>query len=397
MTQVDVVGGVYGERCHFPERDEVFGSAGRAAVALSAHVEKTILHTVLPADRSGRITPNFESFGIDVRVHSGAQLIGFDYLHCLADPKISPHPSSIVQQPPFDVEASVAAVFGMMECVPRVKANTCVYDPQSPNNPKGFRASGGKCDRLAIVANAQEIAKLAGTVGDKAAQLVLKQEGAELVVVKSGLKGALVYDEGGLVGKVPAFKTDNVYTIGSGDVFVAAFALAWGIRGMQPLEAARYASKAVAAYVETSALPMLSPDDVTTSEREVAEVKSGLVYLAGPFRELGQRIMIDEARSILERIGMKVFSPVHDIGRGPAEVVVPQDLNALKECDAVFAILNGSSPGTLFEVGYAVRGGTQVFCVAQNMRDVDTKLPRGSGCIVHPDFVSALHLLAWRE
>ena len=153
----------------------------------------------------------------------------------------------------------------------------------------------------------------------------------------------------------------------------------------------------MATYVETSSLPIISTEDSKNSTREPVMLKGGRVYLAGPFRELGQRILINEARSIIRRLGMDVFSPVHDIGHGPAEQVVKKDLEAIEKSDALFVILNGSSPGTLFEVGYAIRGEQQVFCVAQNMRKVDLKLPLGSGCIVHRDFVTALHLLAWRQ
>ncbi|MFN4185732.1 MAG: PfkB family carbohydrate kinase [Hyphomonas sp.] len=398
MTAVVVVGGVYQEYCAFPEWNQIYGSAGRAAFALSSHVDQITLRTILPDKDSRRIIPNFEAFGVDVVMETGTQLIAFDYLHCLSDPVIFPRPDLIVQQPTFSVSAEVAILFGMMECTPQVSADVCVYDPQSPNHPIGFRQTGGKAKRLAIVANEREILKLGGTTDcDSAATAVLKSENAEIVVVKRGLQGARVFGSAGLLGDVPAYETHTVFTIGSGDVFVAAFTLAWAVSNLDPIQAADFASKAVAGYVETSSLPMISIDEAKSIARSPVVLKPGRVYLAGPFRELGQRILIDEVRSILRRLGLDVFSPVHDIGRGPAEKVVPQDLEALRGCDAVFAILNGSSPGTLFEVGYAVRGDKPVFCVAQNMRDVDTKLPRGAGCTVHPDLISALHLLAWRK
>ena len=397
MTSIDVVGGVYGERCAFPEWNQIYGSAGRATVALSAHIDTIRLHTILPEDQVKRITPIFESFGIDVCNKVGTQFIGFDYLHCLADPVISPSPEAIQQQDQFEVQANVAVVFGMMECLPKVKANVCVYDPQSPSNPKRFNESGSEAKRLAFIANKDEISKLSGKDGLEGAQSVLETEKAEVVVIKDGLNGALIVGTKGLIGKVPAYKSDYVFTIGSGDIFSAAFAYAWGIRNLSPLKAAEFGSQAVAKYVETRTLPIISIEDADKSQREPVKLKKGSIYLAGPFRELGQRILINEARAIIRQLGMEVFSPVHDIGHGPAGIVVKKDLEAIKKSDALFVILNGSSPGTLFEVGYAVRGEQQVFCVAQNMRSVDMKLPLGAGCIVHPDFVSALHLLAWRQ
>lgn len=152
----------------------------------------------------------------------------------------------------------------------------------------------------------------------------------------------------------------------------------------------------MAEYIESRTLPLASQSQVTLAKRQKIEIKGGKIYLAGPFRELGQRVLINEARGLLTDLGMEVLSPVHDIGHGDAEKVVPKDLAEIDSCDAVFAILNGSSPGTVFEVGYAIAKGKPTFCLAQNMRDQDLKLPKGAGADIHTDFVSAIHRLAWR-
>ena len=396
MSSVDVVGGVYGEGCTFPHWQQIYGSAGRAAAGLAPHVDTVRLHTVIPTEQSKCITPIFESFGVDVASKPGEQFIGFDYLHCLADPVITPHRTVIRTQETFHVDAKVAILFGMMECAPTVDAEICVYDPQSPVNPQGFRNTGSKAKHLAFTANAGEIKVLTGKGLNEGAQDLLKSEGAEIVLAKCGLDGVLVFDSTGQIGAVPSYKTNNVFTIGSGDVFVAAFALAWGIHGEDPIQAADYASKAAAQYVETSALPIQSFEAAKRTPREPVVLAGGHIYLAGPFRELGQRVIVNEVRKLLGILGMTVFSPVHDIGHGPAENVVKQDLEALNNCDAVLAILNGSSPGTVFEVGYAAAKTKPIFCIAQNMRTNDMKFPIGVGCVIHNDFVSALHLLAWR-
>ena len=213
MTSIDVVGGVYGERCAFPYWNQIYGSAGRAAVALSAHVDAVRLHTVLPEDHAKRISPNFETFDVELRARAGTQLIGFDYLHCLADPVISPSPAAIHQQDSFKVEAEVAVVFGMMECIPKVNANVCVYDPQSPINPRGFKVSGGEAKRLAFVANAEELRKLSGKDGIEGAEQVLLAEDAEIVIIKKGLDGATIVGAQGVIGTVPAYKTEYVFSV----------------------------------------------------------------------------------------------------------------------------------------------------------------------------------------
>jgi hypothetical protein len=396
MNSVTVVGGVYGEECAFPPRRQVFGSAGRAAVGLAPHFSSVTLHTVLSDQAIARASPIFDAYGVDLQVQTGSQFVSFEYLHCLAEPQIHPRPSLIEMQPSFHVEGELVVQFGMMECQPTVDAEICVYDPQSPIAPASFRSSGSKARRLAFVANAGEIKLLSGKSVDEGSQELLKSENAEVVVAKCGLEGARVFGREGLLGVVPAYQAANVFTVGSGDVFVAAFGLAWGKEGRSVLDAAEYASRAVASYVESEVRELPPIAETLEEHRRPAVLAGGNIYLAGPFRELGQRVIVNEARKAIFGLGMNVFSPVHDIGHGPAEAVVEKDLQAIQDCDAVLAIINGSSPGTLFEVGYAVALGKPVFCVAQNMRSNDTKLPRGAGCVIHEDLISALHLLAWR-
>src|SRR3546814_19719315 len=76
---------------------------------------------------------------------------------------------------------------------------------------------------------------------------------------------------------------------------------------------------------------------------------AGKVYLAAPFFDLAQRWLFEEARSNLLDMGAQVFSPVHEVGPGPASIVAPEDIAGLEAADVVFAVLNGVDPGTIFE------------------------------------------------
>jgi nucleoside 2-deoxyribosyltransferase len=62
----------------------------------------------------------------------------------------------------------------------------------------------------------------------------------------------------------------------------------------------------------------------------------------------------------------------------------------------VFAILNGLDAGTIFEVGYAVKKGIPVVCLAQNVGAENLKMVEGTSCEVVDDFVSALYRTVWR-
>jgi nucleoside 2-deoxyribosyltransferase len=112
---------------------------------------------------------------------------------------------------------------------------------------------------------------------------------------------------------------------------------------------------------------------------------------------MGQRWLIDETREALLGMGLQVFSPVHDVGPGPAEVVAPADLSGLDQCDAVIAVLDGNDPGTVFEVGYARAKNLPIYALAQTVSDEDMKMVSGSRCRVFDDFVTAVHHVAWRS
>jgi nucleoside 2-deoxyribosyltransferase len=276
-----------------------------------------------------------------------------------------------------------------------VHAERCVYDPQSAFAPELFEANGSSARRLAIVGNRGEILALGG--GNEpiiAAQSLLKA-GACVVVVKGGAGGADVIQATGVM-HVPAFRTDRVWTLGSGDVFAAVFASAWGASGANADDAARLASRAVAAYVESMALPVPSVEELRRSTWLETAPVDGRVYLASPFFTLGERWLVDEARRCLRELGVRVFSPVHDIGHGPADAVAPADLAAIDECDVVFAILDGLDSGTMFEIGYARARNKPVYALAQSVSDTDLKMAVGSGCVAFDDFVTALHHVAWR-
>jgi hypothetical protein len=393
MSEIQVVGGIYREKVAFPYWDQLMGSAGRAATALVGHVDTIRLHSAVTAHEKITATATFAAMGIDLHLQERTQAVEFDYIHTLAIPTISPGSApSPIDMP--RIAAEIIIKFGMMESAPAVTGKYVIFDPQAPQNPQSFTSSGSSADHLAVVANRGEILRMANaSTVDDAVSIIVAREKAEVVVVKDGIDGATVYTAG-QSHRIPAFKTRNVFSLGSGDVFVAAFALAWAVRKNSPTEAALFASRSVANYVETQTLPILPPDEL--EERDVARKAGGKIYLAGPFRETGQRMFVNDARAHLKSLGMDVFSPIHDIGPGVAEVVVKQDLSAVDQCDAVFAILNGSSPGTVFEVGYARALGKPVFCVTQNMRDVDVKLPKGSGAYLHDDYVSALFQIAWR-
>jgi nucleoside 2-deoxyribosyltransferase len=119
------------------------------------------------------------------------------------------------------------------------------------------------------------------------------------------------------------------------------------------------------------------------------------VYLAGPFFNIGQRWLVEESRLALLGMGLRVFSPLHDVGMGHAQEVAPKDIEALKVSRSVLALVDGLDAGTLFEIGYARCLGRPVIVLAQSTPEEPLKMLTGTSCEVVSDFVTSLYRAAW--
>ncbi|SHI08073.1 PfkB family carbohydrate kinase [Bradyrhizobium erythrophlei] len=245
--------------------------------------------------------------------------------------------------------------------------------------------------RLAVVLNESEAG---GSDGAVDAAALMARHGAEIVVVKRGPRGATVFERGGDAVEIPVYRSDSVFKIGSGDVFSAAFALHWGERGLAAASAADIASRSVASFVDGHALPL----DDTTNQSAVAvrAADQRRIYLAGPFFDLAQRWLIEEAFRILTEFGAEVFSPLHEVGTGlSADAIAEADLEGLRGCSKVLGLLDGADSGTVFEVGYARALGIPVIALAERLDAENLTMIAGSGCEVVRDFTTAIYRVMW--
>jgi nucleoside 2-deoxyribosyltransferase len=117
--------------------------------------------------------------------------------------------------------------------------------------------------------------------------------------------------------------------------------------------------------------------------------------LAGPFFNIGQRWLIEESLGALRAMGLRVFSPLHEIGLGDANSVAPQDIDGLRRSRVIFALVDGLDAGTVFEVGFARSLNKPVVVFSESTPEEPLKMMVGTGCEVVPDFVSALYRTAW--
>lgn len=395
---IDVVGGVYRELCMHPRWDRYLGSAGRGVSVIAALGGAARLHAHLSEPVRQVIEGMAALEGYQLEATPVDDVTRFHYTHWLSRPTIHVAEGA---RPTLNVSGERILQFGMLESQAKVEGKQVVYDPQNVDGPQSFRASGSTADRLALVINRHEAEALLGRVGapEEMARDLAEQEAAEVVVIKRGPLGALVWDRG-QIQHVPAYEASGVWKIGSGDVFAATFAHAWMTQGKDANASADFASRATAYYCDRrvfatpAALTQFARPPIATSSR-FRDGWRPKVYLAGPFFTLGQLWVVNQARQALLQMGVRVFSPYHDVGHGSADEVVEKDLVALRECDLVLAIVDGLDAGTLYEIGYAraIERPVVVYCEQEKREDL--KMMEGSGCYLVQDFTTAIYRTVW--
>jgi nucleoside 2-deoxyribosyltransferase len=219
---------------------------------------------------------------------------------------------------------------------------------------------------------------------------------ANLVILKRGIHGATVFEREKHPAQIPAYQSTRVFKIGSGDVFSAAFAQLWAEQGLPADQAADLASRAASVYVETSCLPLPSMEELDQRIPAKPPDQSKHVYLAAPFFTAVQIWIVEQLLKAIEDLGAKVFSPLHDVGvHAEAEQIASLDLAGLKSSGAVLAVVNGSDPGTLFEVGYARSLDIPVVALAEQVLPSDLTMLVGTRCEVVDDLCTATYRSIW--
>lgn len=397
---ITIVGGVYRERCMRPAWDDIYGSAGRAATAIARFGGQAQLHACVDSDTQIVVDARAAAEVFQFNATAAQAPVTFEYIHGLANPDIrrGTHVKSKLQ-----VNAEKVLRFGMIDGTAVVDAEYAVFDPQNVDGTESFRANGSEAKHLALVLNRHEanllVPSSSGLTAQELAIVLAEQERAEVVVIKMGPLGALVYDNGA-ISTVPAYRTERVWKIGSGDTFAAHFALGWMDKGLSAHDAASVASIATAFYCENQGFPDqdllagFKPSPLQPSAR-YCDGYAPKVYLAGPFFTLAQLWMVGQARRDLLAMGLDVFSPYHDVGLGSADDVVEKDLEGVRDCDVLFAIGDGLDSGTIYEIGYARALNKPVVFYAENESEQDKKMMEGSDCRITDDYVSAIYQTVW--
>lgn len=396
-----ITGGTYLEYCLVPDWKELYGSGWRAVCALSDYTKNIKFYSYL-GDKEKEllsINPVFEEIGSEnIHLFSIEKTIRFEYFHGLSRPNIIPDPYTIVHNETIAINDDVILRYGFMEGDAKVKGKRVVYDPQSATSPKDFYENGSEAEELVVVLNYREAILLAGSEEINEIKRKLLQENTIALIIKFGPMGGKIITKD-YEHTYSAYKSDFVFPIGSGDIFTAFIAYFWGQEEKNLHEAVMDSSKAVAVYCNSQTLPVrqssLEKNFPLVEQKYENEQKKKTVYLAGPFFNMQQRWLIEESRKYLQEHWIKVFSPLHDVGKGIADNVVPEDIRGIEEADVLFAIVDGLDAGTIFEIGYAKAVGKEVIVYVENESKENLKMLEGTGCLIVHDFVTSIYKTKW--
>lgn len=395
-----IVGGTYYETCLEPQWDQIYGSGFRACLAILNNCKDLNINFYTFGDEEiSEILESFSqrhpNFHFKIKeIHKNPE---FQYDTPLFPPRIFPRPDILVSQKNhLDVSGENILFFGLLEGTARINGKKVVYDPQSPSNPIPFSQTGSSAKELVCVMNLSEGKKISKTnCMEDIKDYFFNVEDCHAIILKMGPLGARVITKEETI-YIPLYKTPKIWTIGSGDIFTSMFAFYW-FTGASLKESANLASKATAIYCSSKSLHFKERlSSFNFEELKTSKTSAKSIYLAGPFFTFSQRWLINNIRASFLDMGIKVFSPLHDVGFGEASEVVQKDLSALEKVDLVFAVADGLDSGTLFEIGYASSKNIPVVSFVQNESKDSLLMLEGSNCTIESDLTTSVYKAVWK-
>lgn len=392
-----IIGGSYKETCDLYGTCELQGSGIRALeLFMELEWDGNLSFHSCAGKQKAYIKSVYHRKNVNLCL-TDAEDVSFSYDHPFRMTNIYPRADKLYKEKKrIEAKDENVLVYGMVEADFCVKGRKVVYDPQTTVMIPSFKAGGSEADELVLVLNGSEAQALSGEQPLEAQRnAIFEREQCQALIIKQGTKGAVLFrgkDDAGYW--IPVYMTSKVNSIGSGDVFTAMFAYQW-FNGKPMEQAAEWASKAVACYVEPHKMIGLKDRLALFHYKPLEYRKDGQIYLAGPFFSFSQRWLINQFYQALLGESVKVFSPLHDVGIGDADEVTEADIAGLEKSDVVLAVVDGLDSGTLFEVGYAKAHGKKVVAYVQNEPRKALQMLEGTGCDIEQDFTTAIYKACW--
>jgi Sugar kinases, ribokinase family len=216
----------------------------------------------------------------------------------------------------------------------------------------------------------------------------LRNMGPKYTIIKRGHKGCILVDRDKIT-EIPAYKSNVVCTLGSGDAFGGALAATLIETG--DIEHSVQIGNCVAANfiesltVETVVDKVAVEKDIHIREKFLAvENLPKKIYLAGPFFSNQEVQWVELVSDRLENAKFTVLSPSRENGIINRETRIDQrknifqsDIDLLNSSDLVVALLDHDDPGTCFEIGYAFGKGIPVLGLKTSQTELNNMIQFG--------------------
>lgn len=393
---ISIVGGTYREIDYDEISVELYGSGFRGVKFLLENKCKVHFSTLGNDETKDFLNENqkvYEQFTFELMPYK--DMITFKYSFPLDSPSIFPNILNISKENSLTVKGDNIIAFGMLEADYLICGEKVVYDPQTSINPKKF-SDFGQAKELVYIVNKNEANSIAESDNiDIIKEYFFLKEKATAFIIKDGPFGATLYHQDRII-QIPSFITNNVFKIGSGDIFTTSFGFYWMHKELSIEESAKLASQSTAIFCDIKAYV-----DVTTfanfefKEFSPKSINDKQIYLASPFFALSELILIDKIRNAFLSFGIKVFSPFHDVGIGQSELIAKKDLEGIDSSDIIFCLLDNYDSGTLIESGYSLAKGKKIIGYHRTCEEDKLLMLKASNIEYYNHLTTAIYRTIW--
>ncbi|WP_339863736.1 PfkB family carbohydrate kinase [uncultured Algoriphagus sp.] len=393
---INVIGGTYREIDFDSVTMEIFGSGFRCAKFLLENKSQVNLITSGNKEASNFLKENQKVYpNLSFEVNSYDEIITFQYSFALDEPSIYPSPLNISKTKNWEFKGEDLIAFGMLESEYKIECKRAVYDPQTSVKPTRF-CEIGKAEELVYIVNRIEAHSISSSEDiEKIKNYFFNDENVTAFIIKNGPYGATLYTKSEELN-IPCYITQNVYKIGSGDIFTASFGYYWMSKNLSLKESALLASKSTAIYCDKKAyVDFTTSFTFTYKEFKLNDLSKKQVYIASPFFALSELILVDKIRKALLSFGVKVFSPFHDIGLGEQIAIAKKDIEGINNSDVIFAVLDNLDSGTLVESGFSMASGKAIIGYHRTCDEKNLLMLKPGDFTSYNNLTTALYQTIW--
>lgn len=358
---INIVGGTYREIDYDEVSVEFYGSGFRGVKFLLENNCEVHFNSFGNDETKSFLNENqkvYKNFTFELTPYK--DIITFKYSFPLDNPSIFPNILNISKEQSINIKGDNIIAFGMLEADYSIRGEKVVYDPQTSIKPNKF-SDFGEAKDLVYIVNRNEANSIAESDSiDSIKECFFQKEKAIAFIIKDGPFGATLYYDDKII-QIPSYITNNVYKIGSGDIFTTSFGYYWMHKKLSIEESAKLASQSTALFCDIKAfIDVTTYPDFKFKEFSYKSITDRQIYLASPFFALSELILIDKIRNAFLSFGVKVFSPFHDIGIGTCKSIAKKDLEGIDNSDIIFCLLDNYDSGTLIESGYSLAKGKKI-------------------------------------